>query len=111
MADLDRLHAQMVVGNMISGQWEKNPPDFGEWIRALHGCARLYELAASHLEGDEPDFREALACLRPAIASGSEIVHRASLGYAISGQALEDLMDNTQANLRRFEAEEEPAND
>lgn len=107
MDDADKLKARMTVGKMMRDNWEANPPDPQEWIRALTGCAELYLRAADYFAQDPPDWREALACLKPALEAGYEVHGQAMLGYAFSGQATDDFLGKVQEDLGRMDDDTE----
>lgn len=92
MGEMDDLHRRLVVGQMVREQWEADPPDPEEWVRALEGCAELYQHAARHLFADPPRYLEAVRCLGLAVDAGVEVRGQAIIAYAMSGQAVDDLM-------------------
>ena len=98
--DHDDLSRRMLVGKMMRDSWEADPPDPKEWIDALRGCADLYEIAAKHLEGE--NYAEAARCVAVAVKLGADVHPQIALAYAMSGQAVDDFMNNMRESLARY---------
>lgn len=92
MDERDAMIARSIVGKTMRDGYEANPPDVSEWVRALDGCAELYQHASGHLSADPPRFGEAVRCLRAALSMGSEVNGQATLAYVLSGEATDDFM-------------------
>lgn len=103
MSEHDDLTRRMLVGKMMRDQWEANPPDPEDWAKALDGCAKLYEIAAKHIR--EENYQEAARCVASSVKLGSEVHPQIVLAYAMSGQAVDDFMENTRNSLARYQQE------
>ena len=101
----DQLRNRMLIGQMMKEQWEADPPDIDGLRTALDGCATLYQLAAGHLAKDPPDWREALACIKPALEGGHEVHGQVAMSYAFSGQATDDFLDKVRRSIADSEGE------
>lgn len=93
----DDLASRMTIAKMVSDRWEQNPPDTSEWVRALEGCAELFQHAANHIRHDR--YREAARVIATACDTGEEVHQQTVMAYVMSGEATEDFLATVREQL------------